>query len=266
MQNHWYGPLTWGLITAQLKETVIKRGEKRGELVSWGYYLYGGSWHKKKPVCLLSNQHQALKPCCFFLFSSMDGGHSEEETREGGVGRERRKRQRRVCDRVVMEGWGRGGSKSVWGGSLEERIRQGSATRGVSLTWPPCFSPSLSNSAHSHTHTHTNTNTPRHPIILTLGWSESPPTPKVSARKLWQMWWYCLRKIFPLSFSCSGSEETDRTNTEGEKNPDSVLITDSFSDHHQQGGGGGGGGPWWFNLWYRDITQSSDSPKTHHKM
>lgn len=46
-----------------------------------------------------------------------------------------RKRQRRECDRVVMEGWGVGGegSKSVGGGSLEERIRKGlgKTERGV---------------------------------------------------------------------------------------------------------------------------------------
>lgn len=50
-----------------------------------------------------------------------------------------RKHQRRECDRVVMEGWGVGGegSKSVGGGSLEERIRkdrEGSATQRPSLT------------------------------------------------------------------------------------------------------------------------------------
>lgn len=39
---------------------------------------------EEKAICLLPNQHQALKSMHPRFLSSMDGGRNEEETREGG--------------------------------------------------------------------------------------------------------------------------------------------------------------------------------------
>ena len=162
---------------------------------------------QEKAICLLSNQHQALKLmhlrvfffCCFFCFVFKAQWMEAARRKQGREGEEEGggNARRRECDRVVMEGWGgreEGDSKSVGGGSLEERIREdreGSVFNLTTLFLCLCL-PQPIQALFTHTHTHTHaTAAPRYP-----GFEREPPGVKVSLRKLWQMWWYSLRKYF----------------------------------------------------------------------
>lgn len=142
-------------------------------------------------------------------------------------------------------------SKSVGGGSLEERIREDREGSVYNLT--TLFLPA---SAHSSVIIHIHS---RPPPSLPLHYypDAAPPNPgvKVSLRKLLTDVMIQSAQIFPLSFSCSGSEETDRANIHIKKRRDThtkltKLITESLKS-------------FWFVLCC-DVMEHCSS--THHKM
>lgn len=200
------------LVTAQQESE-----ERWGEFVALGFYLDGGCWHKKKKKSHLftvesAPDTQAHAPQDFFQLN----GWSQLGGNKGGRGRKRE--EETPAEGVWQSSDGGMGRERGALNLLEEEVWRkglGKTERGVSLTWPPCLClPQPIQALFTHTHMHSSPPLSwRSPWV----WAKKPPGCQGLPEKALTDVMIQSAQIFPLSFSRSGSEETDRANIRGGK-------------------------------------------------
>lgn len=153
---------------------------------------------------------QAHAPQDFFQLN----GWSQLGGNKGGRGRKRE--EETPAEGVWQSSDGGMGRERGALNLLEEEVWRkglGKTERGVSLTWPPCLClPQPIQALFTHTHMHSSPPLSwRSPWV----WAKKPPGCQGLPEKALTDVMIQSAQIFPLSFSRSGSEETDRANIRG---------------------------------------------------